>query len=150
METKSLPIWNVYDENCPTRVVLDCIANKWTVLIIGRLAIGTRRFGELKREVTGISQKVLTKTLRELERNGIVARQVYASVPPKVEYSLTPLGCSLTELVSSIQRWAESHIEDVLAAQSTYDEEIGLANAIQEGRKNELVSEEEVLAILRG
>lgn len=121
METKRIPTWNVYDKNCPTRLVLGLVADKWTVLIVGRLATGTKRFGELKREVSGISQKVLTQTLRELERDGVVTRKIYASVPPKVEYSLTPLGCTLIDLVNSIRVWAETNIEDVLAAQSVYD-----------------------------
>jgi DNA-binding HxlR family transcriptional regulator len=92
---ETTPPWNVFDSNCPTRQVLDCIADKWTVLIIRRLADGTLRFAQLRRSVDGISQKVLTNTLRTLERDGIVTRRIYASVPPKVEYSLTSLGHSL-------------------------------------------------------
>jgi DNA-binding HxlR family transcriptional regulator len=95
--------WNVFDQNCPTRQVLDCIADKWTVLIIRRLAEGTLRFAQLRRSVDGISQKVLTSTLRELERDGIVSRRIYASVPPKVEYSLTDLGQSLCGLVEGLR-----------------------------------------------
>lgn len=114
--------WNVYDQSCPTRRVLDRIADKWTVLIVGRLSRGTLRFGELRREVAGISQKVLTDTLRGLERDGIVDRRIYASVPPKVEYSLTELGRSLTSLVDSIRSWAEGNIERVLAAQAAHDQ----------------------------
>ena len=112
--------WNVFDSNCPTRQVLDCIADKWTVLIIRRLADGTLRFAQLRRAVDGISQKVLTNTLRELERDGIVTRRIYASVPPKVEYSLTPLGRSLCILVAGICDWAEANIEQVQAARKTY------------------------------
>jgi DNA-binding HxlR family transcriptional regulator len=83
------------DRHCPTRQVLDLIADKWTVLIIRRLADGTLRFAELRRSVNGIYQKVLTNILRSLERDGIVTRRIYASVPPKVESSLTDLGRSL-------------------------------------------------------
>jgi DNA-binding HxlR family transcriptional regulator len=111
----------VYDENCPTRLALDRIADKWTVLIVGKLAGGTRRFGELRREVTGISPKVLTQKLRELERDGLVTRKVYASVPPKVEYSLTPLGQTLIGLLDAVRTWAETHIERVLQAHATFD-----------------------------
>ena len=119
--SETTPPWNVFDSNCPTRQVLDCIADKWTVLIIRRLAGGTLRFAQLRRAVDGISQKVLTTTLRELERDGIVTRRIYASVPPKVEYSLTDLGQSLCGLVEGICGWAESNIGQVQAARLTYD-----------------------------
>jgi DNA-binding HxlR family transcriptional regulator len=117
---ETTPPWNVFDSNCPTRQVLDCIADKWTVLIIRRLADGTLRFAQLRRSVDGISQKVLTNTLRTLERDGIVTRRIYASVPPKVEYSLTSLGHSLCSLVEGICSWAEANIEQVLAAREVY------------------------------
>ena len=117
---ETTPPWNVFDSNCPTRQVLDCIADKWTVLIIRRLADGTLRFAQLRRSVDGISQKVLTNTLRTLERDGIVTRRIYASVPPKVEYSLTSLGRSLCNLVEGICSWAEANIEQVLAAREVY------------------------------
>jgi DNA-binding HxlR family transcriptional regulator len=113
--------WSVFDSNCPTRQVLDCIADKWTVLIIRRLADGTLRFAPLRRAIDGISQKVLTNTLRSLERDGIVTRRIYASVPPKVEYSLTTLGRSLCNLVEGICSWAEANIEHVQAAREVYD-----------------------------
>jgi len=124
METKEAAHWNVYDQNCPTRLALDRIADKWTVLIVGRLAIETCRFGELRREITGISPKVLTQKLRELERDGIITRKIYASVPPKVEYSLTPLGQTLIGLLNSIRVWAESYIESVLQAQLEYEKRL--------------------------
>src|ERR1700744_2160036 len=103
---ETTPPWNVFDSHCPTRQVLDLIADKWTVLIIRRLADGTLRFAQLRRAVDGISQKVLAKTLGDLERDGIVTRRVYASVPPKVEYALTALGRSLCSLVADICNWA--------------------------------------------
>src|ERR1700739_98157 len=112
--------WNVFDNNCPTRQVLDCIADKWTVLIIRRLSDGTLRFAQLRRAVDGISQKVLTNTLRSLEREAIVTRRIYASVPPKVEYSLTSLGRSLCNLVEGICTWAEANIEQVQEAREVY------------------------------
>lgn len=121
MDTNTLPRWNVYDEDCPTRRVLSRIADKWTVLIVGRLAEGTQRFGELRRDITGVSPKVLTQKLRELQRDGLVTRRVYASVPPKVEYSLTTLGQTLVGLLNAIRVWAELHIETVLQAQQTFD-----------------------------
>ena len=122
METNNVVKWNVYNQNCPTRLALDRIADKWTVLIVGRLATGTRRFGELRRDITGILPKVLTQKLRELERDGIITRKIYASVPLKVEYSLMPLGQTLIGLLDSIRVWAESHIEAMIEAQVEYDQ----------------------------
>jgi DNA-binding HxlR family transcriptional regulator len=113
--------WDVYNEHCPTRMVLDRIADKWTVLIIGALENKTKRFGELRREIGGVSQKMLTQTLRGLERDGLVARVVYASVPPKVEYSLTELGRTLVRILEAIRQWSEKSIEDVLKARDDYD-----------------------------
>src|SRR5690349_12107567 len=123
MDTNAFLGGNVYDQNCPTRMVLDRLADKWTVLVVGLLARGTRRFGELRRDITGISPKVLTQTLRALERDGILTRHVYASVPPKVEYTLTPLGRTLIDLVEAIRGWAESHIEAVLESQQSFDQQ---------------------------
>ena len=121
METKELMQWNVYDEACPTRLMLDRIADKWTLLIVGRLAQGKQRFGVLRRDIAGISPKVLTHKLRELERDGIITRRIYASVPPKVEYSLTSMGSTLVDLAESIRVWSETNIEAVLAAQQEFD-----------------------------
>lgn len=118
---ETTPAWNVFSSDCPTRQVLDCIADKWSVLIVRRLSDGTMRFAQLRRAVDGISQKVLTSTLRELERDGLVSRRIYASVPPRVEYSLTDLGRSLRDLVAGICVWAEEHIEEVQSARSAYD-----------------------------
>ena len=113
--------WDVYNAHCPTRMVLDRIADKWTVLIVGALENKTKRFGELRREVGGVSQKMLTQTLRGLERDGLVTRVVYASVPPKVEYSLTELGKTLVRTLEAIREWSEKNIEDVLRARGDYD-----------------------------
>jgi DNA-binding HxlR family transcriptional regulator len=115
------PVWDPYQPTCPTRLVLERIADKWTVLIVGRLAEGTKRFGELQRELGGISQKMLTQVLRGLERDGLVKRQVYATVPPKVEYSLTPAGRTLIDLLERIRSWAIEHVSTVLAAQRRFD-----------------------------
>lgn len=112
---------NVYNPNCPTRLILDRIADKWSILIIGQLSNGTLRFNEIKRSIPGITQKMLTQTLKGLERDGIVVRQIYAVVPPKVEYTLTKLGKSLINIVEEIRIWAESHIKNILQAQEKYD-----------------------------
>lgn len=117
----SLPHWDVYNAHCPTRLVLNRIADKWTVLIVSSLEGGTKRFSELRREIGGVSQKMLTQTLRGLERDGLLTRTVYPSVPPKVEYALTPLGRTLVGLVDAVRVWSETHIEQVLQAQAVYD-----------------------------
>jgi len=93
--------------------VLSRIADKWTALIIHVLAGGTRRYAELQREIGGISQKMLTQTLRSLERDGLVTRKVHPVVPPRVEYALTPLGRTLIEPLNAICRWAEKHLRQL-------------------------------------
>lgn len=103
---------------CASREVLDRIADKWTALIIRVLAKGTRRHNELQREISGVSQKMLTQTLRSLERDGLVARKVYPVVPPRVEYTLTPLGQSLIEPLNAICLWAERHLPELQAARA--------------------------------
>jgi len=119
--SKQAQVWNVYDAQCPTRLVLNRIADKWTVLVVSSLEGGTKRFSTLRREIGGVSQKMLTQTLRGLERDGLVTRTIYPSVPPKVEYSLTPLGRTLVSLLDAIRVWSETHIEEVLKAQTMYD-----------------------------
>ena len=131
LETKSP--WDVFNSRCPTRQVLDRIADKWTVLVIRRLSDGTLRFAQLRRAIDGISQKVLTNTLRGLERDGIVTRRLYASVPPRVEYSLTDLGRSLGDLVQGICCWAEANIEQVQEARTVYDRRDGTPSSEQDG-----------------
>ncbi len=113
--------WNVYNKGCPTRMVLNRVADKWTVLVVGALAKETKRFGQLKRELDGISQKMLTQTLRGMERDGLVSRKVYPTVPPKVEYSLTELGFTLVSLLENIRIWSEGNIEKIIQAQEEYD-----------------------------
>ena len=120
-----MQIYDVYDSNCPTRAVLDRIADKWTVLILGLLGSGPRRFSDLQRGVDGISQKMLTQTLRRLERDGLVSRTVYPEVPPHVEYDLTVLGRTLSEPITAVSRWAEEHIGEVTDAQQIYDKRTG-------------------------
>lgn len=112
---------NVLDPNCPSRVVLDRIAEKWTGLVVLALGGETLRFGELRERIGGVAPKVLTQTLRALERDGLVSRQVYAEVPPRVEYTLTPLGRSLTEPLHVVQDWAERNVGKVMAARERAD-----------------------------
>jgi DNA-binding HxlR family transcriptional regulator len=112
------PLYDVYDARCPTRQALDRIADKWSALIIGLLAERPHRFGELRRKIDGISQKMLTQTLRSLEFDGLVSRRAFPTVPVTVEYSLTSLGETLVAPLASIRDWAEGHIEEVLAARA--------------------------------
>ncbi|GAC1575596.1 MAG: helix-turn-helix domain-containing protein [Candidatus Elarobacter sp.] len=121
METK-LPSGPIYAEDCPTRQILDRIADKWTTLVIGILSRATVvRFSELRRSIEGISQKMLTQTLRELERDGLVTRTVFAAVPPRVEYALTPLGRTLGEPLSALEVWATQHMAEIRDAQARFD-----------------------------
>ena len=107
---KASSVPSVLDPRCPSRLVLDRIADKWTALIIQILAGGTMRYAALQREIGGISQKMLTQTLRSLERDGLVQRTVHPVVPPKVEYSLTKLGRTLIEPLQGLCRWSEKHL----------------------------------------
>lgn len=114
---------NVYAKICPSREVLAQIGDKWTSLIIGALASNTLRFGELMRYCEGVSQKMLTQTLRALERDGLVRRQVFADeLPLKVEYSLTELGRSLVPLVHHAKQWAESNLQRIQQHRHDYDQ----------------------------
>jgi DNA-binding HxlR family transcriptional regulator len=103
----------VLDPGCASREVFEVISGRWGPLAIMALKDGTKRHGELRRELEGISQKMLIQTLRNLEHNGLVEREVYPVVPPKVEYSLTPLGASLQPLLEAICQWSEQHLEEV-------------------------------------
>lgn len=113
---------NVYASDCPTRQILDRIGDKWTALVIGLLEEDTMRFSQIKKRIGGISQKMLTQTLRNLERDGLVTRTVYAEIPPRVEYTLTPLGETLVEPLTVIRKWAENNINQVVESQHVYDE----------------------------
>jgi DNA-binding HxlR family transcriptional regulator len=113
---------NVLNPYCPSRQVLEMLANKWTLLVVRTLAQGTRRYSQIQRESGGVTQKMLTQTLRELEENGIVQRVVYPVIPPKVEYSLTPLGESLIEPLNAICRWAEQNFAEIAQARAAYAE----------------------------
>ena len=113
--------WNAYAHACPTRMVLDRIADKWAVLVLGLLGDGPVRFNQLRRQIEGISQKMLSQTLKSLERDGLVSRRATPTVPVTVEYSITPLGETLSATVDNLRIWAETHMEQVLLAQQQYD-----------------------------
>jgi DNA-binding HxlR family transcriptional regulator len=113
---------DVYSASCPSRDVLEMIASKWALLIIPLLAERPIRNNEFLRLIEGISQKMLTQTLRELERNGLVKRLDHRTVPPHVEYRLTPLGRSLNEILVPVDDWAEVNLPRLLAAREEFDE----------------------------
>ena len=94
---------------CPVATTVELIGNKWKLLILRDLMGGTRRFGQLRASVSGISQKVLTQNLRDMESDGLLLRKVYAEVPPRVEYSLTPTGHSLTPVIDMMAQWGEKY-----------------------------------------
>ncbi|QDP98940.1 helix-turn-helix transcriptional regulator [Microlunatus elymi] len=110
---------DIYDPGCPGRLALDRIGDRWTVLIVGILESGTHRFSQLRDAVGGITPKVLTQTLRAMERDGLVTRTVYAEVPPRVEYCLTDLGRSLAVPIAAIRTWAIDNMANFTEAPSS-------------------------------
>jgi DNA-binding HxlR family transcriptional regulator len=114
--------YNIYDSRCPTRDLLARLADKWVLLILDKLEQGPARFNSLRRDIMGITQKMLTQTLRRLERDGLVERTVFQSMPVTVEYKLTPLAATLIETVTVLAHWAESNMDAVAAAQVAYDQ----------------------------
>ncbi|MFD6938528.1 winged helix-turn-helix transcriptional regulator [Streptomyces goshikiensis] len=115
------PTDTVYRSDCPSRPILDQIADKWSMMVMAVLEEPTR-FNEIKRRLEGVTQRVLTQTLRRLERNGMVARRVLPTSPVGVEYSLTPLGASLREPFGRLYDWTVNHAEEIRAHQRDYDQ----------------------------
>ncbi|AZP18625.1 winged helix-turn-helix transcriptional regulator [Streptomyces aquilus] len=114
---------DVFLRDCPTRAVLEVIASKWTMLVLVALEDGRpMRFTELRRRLDGVTQKVLTATLRSLEREGLLAREVYPTVPPRVEYRLTVLGREVGALIQHITDWSQANIDTIRAARRQFDE----------------------------
>src|SRR6516162_7899701 len=109
---------NVLDQNCESRQALDRLADKWTCLVVYALLDGPRRHGELKRTIQGVSQKMLTQTLRSMEADGLVDRTVVDVIPPHVVYSLTPLGQTLSDPLVAICRWAMDHLQETQDARA--------------------------------
>ena len=114
--------YNAYVASCPSRQVLDVLSDKWVTLVLTALADGPRRYSALARTIAGVSQKMLTQTLRALERDGLLTRTVTPSVPVRVDYELTPLGRSLLPVVQAIKDWAETHIDEVHAARAAHSQ----------------------------
>ncbi len=108
-------------EDCEVRQILDRIADKWSLLVIALLDQRTLRFTELRRTIDGVSQRMLARTLRHLERDGLVSRTVHASVPPRVDYALTPLGATLHHTIRALVTWTEEHQNEIASARTAYD-----------------------------
>ncbi|GAA3076637.1 helix-turn-helix domain-containing protein [Rhizobium viscosum] len=107
---------------CEVRQILDRIADKWSLLVIALLEKRTLRFTELRKSIDGISQRMLTTTLRQLERDGLIERTVYPVVPPRVDYALTELGCTLHDTIKALVVWTETNQAKIIAARRSYDE----------------------------
>jgi DNA-binding HxlR family transcriptional regulator len=112
---------DLFDPDCPTRLILDRIGDKWTVLAVLLLSDGPLRFTQLRDGIGRVAPKVLTQTLRRLERDGLVTREVFAEVPPRVVYTLTPMGESLIVPIRAVSDWAEKHVPAIAVAQNSYD-----------------------------
>lgn len=111
-------------EDCEVRQILDRVADKWSLLVLALLARATMRFSELHCAIDGVSQRMLTVTLRQLERDGLVSRTVYPVVPPRVDYELTPLGATLHATIRALVSWTEEHQNEIAAARGRYDARI--------------------------
>lgn len=112
--------WDVR-EGCEVRQILDRVADKWSLLVIALLDCQSLRFTQLRREIDGVSQRMLSVTLRQLERDGLVSRTVHPVVPPRVDYALTPLGRTLHETIKSLVTWTEQHQREIAEARAEYD-----------------------------
>lgn len=112
---------DAFAAGCAPRALLDTIGDKWVILVVNLLGNGDARFSEIQRFVAGISRKMLVQTLRALERDGLAVRTVYADTPPRVVYSLTPLGRTLLPALEAVRIWCEDHVTEVGSAQSGYD-----------------------------
>jgi DNA-binding HxlR family transcriptional regulator len=113
---------------CRAREVLARIGDKWSLYVVHLLGTGTKRFSELRREIEGIAPRMLTVTVRSLERDGLVTRTVYPVVPPRVEYALTPMGETLLDAVTGLLQWADAHLGDIDAARALYDRTLEASN----------------------
>ncbi|QNP70950.1 helix-turn-helix transcriptional regulator [Streptomyces roseirectus] len=115
--------YDAFIKGCPTNQLLDRLSDKWVSLVVCALAPGSLRYSDLARKLAGVSPKMLTQTLRALERDGILTREITPSVPVRVDYELTPLGHSLAFLLTAVKDWAETHMDEVHTAREQYDTE---------------------------
>lgn len=121
MKAGGPPPADVFDRMCPSRGVLEHVTSRWGVLVLGALHARGYRFSELRRKVSGVSEKMLAQTLQTLERDGFVLREAHPVIPPRVDYSLTPLGREAAELVAALAHWSERRVPEVEAARGEYD-----------------------------
>ena len=119
---QAVPVLEPCTLTCPTRQTLDRLADRWTVVLLEHLETGAKRFGQLRDSTAGISEKVLTQTLRSLERDGLIARRVHPGAAPQVEYRLTTLGRSILDPLARVRSWAQRHIAEIERARLDYDE----------------------------
>lgn len=117
--------YDAFLRECPTNQLLGRLSDKWVSLVVSALSAGPMRYSDLSRKIAGVSPKMLTQTVRALERDGILTRAVTPSVPVRVDYALTPLGRSLAALLTAVKDWAETHFDEVRAARERYDAENG-------------------------
>lgn len=114
--------YNAYIAECPSRQVLDAISDKWVTLVLSALAEGPLRYSDLSRRIAGVSQKMLTQTLRQLERDGLLTRTLTPAVPVRVDYQLTELGKTMLPVVAAIKQWSEAHIQEIHTARDAFDQ----------------------------
>ncbi|WP_328880066.1 winged helix-turn-helix transcriptional regulator [Streptomyces sp. NBC_00299] len=115
--------YDAFLKSCPTNQLLDRLSDKWVSLVVAALSAGPMRYSDLGRKIAGVSPKMLTQTLRSLERDGLLTRTVTPSVPVRVDYELTPLGHGLALLLTAVKDWAETHFDEVRQARERYDSE---------------------------
>ncbi|MET8005569.1 winged helix-turn-helix transcriptional regulator [Nonomuraea glycinis] len=134
--------------DCEVRQILDRVADKWSLLAIALLDKRSLRFTELRRMIDGVSQRMLTRTLRHLERDGLVSRTVHPTVPPRVDYALTPLGATLHETIRTLVTWTEGHQNEIAAARAAYDVRVAAEQraAADEAAKREAIARDVLTA----
>ncbi|MFR9796696.1 winged helix-turn-helix transcriptional regulator [Streptomyces sp. MS06] len=123
--------YDAFLRDCPTNQLLGRLSDKWVSLVVAALSSGSLRYSDLGRRIAGVSPKMLTQTLRGLERDGLITRTVTPSVPVRVDYALTPLGLSLARLLTAVKDWAETHFDEVHAARDRYDAQIATADGAE-------------------
>jgi DNA-binding HxlR family transcriptional regulator len=121
METNG-PAFDVMSPDCPSRSIMQRMGDKWTPLVFLALEAGPRRFSQLRQDIGGVTPKVLTQTLRSLERDGLLTRTIYPEVPPRVEYELTALGATLLGPLAVVRAWSQDHAEKIIRARNDYDD----------------------------
>jgi DNA-binding HxlR family transcriptional regulator len=120
MESDTYYSYDTFKRTCPSHTVLETLANKWLYLVMAALKPGKRRYSDLQRKLEGVSPKMLTQTLRVLERDGMIRRKVFPVVPPRVEYELTTLGFELAGLLDHLRTWSETHVPEIMKSREAF------------------------------